>query len=651
MENRPPFLLFLLLFVALLGFLLTRHYGESWDELKFYKYADLSLQAYTTWPTSGAVPEFGNTYDNYGPAYVMLVSLGARALGHLLPWELSDLRHLLYFFTFLAGVWAFHALAQRWLSLPAALGATCLFVSQPLFWGHAFISPKDIPFLSFFLLSLLFGLRLFDRPRPLLPPGLSPRSKRLLLVLTTLWLASVIGLFLGVGLIHAWLEDAVRAAAAGTPNLIARMASDLHKVAPEVYVQRYFTLFIQTRAIFFYLFTCLLGYLYRRLAPAAFHSLIAILFPALFLGIAVSIRILGPLAGLLIALYGLRRQGAKAVPILLIYTFFTLAVTYATWPYLWPDPLGHLIESLRVMSQYPWPGEVLFDGVQYASTDIPRSYLPVLLGIQLTEPVWALFIAGLAATGWGLVKRRGYVELLALTLFWFILPLSGFIVTRTPLYDNFRQVFFILPPVFLIAGVVFEGLPSPFGRGAGGEDLPSPSGRGAGGEGLPSPSGRGVRGEGHLPSPLGRGVRGEGIQHIWQIVLIVLAALPGLVGIYRLHPYEYIYYNSFVGGEQGAFRRFELDYWGVSYREAAAWLNENAPPQANVWVEGPAHLLHMYLRDDLNLYSTYEAERAEHYDFVVATSRYDLDLTSYPTAPIVHVIARSGAILTVVKQP
>lgn len=585
-----------LLFLALVGILLTRHYGESWDELKFYKYADLSLQAYATWPAGGQVPEFGNTYDNYGPAYVMLVSLAARALSLLLPWELSDLRHLLYFFTFLAGIWTFYALARRWLSSLAALGATALFATQPLLWGHAFISPKDIPFLSFFLLSLLFGLRLCDRHRPLLPPELSPRSRRLLLVLTTLWLASVIGLFLGVGLVHAWLEAAVRAAAGGAPNLISHLASDLHKVAPEVYIQRYFTLFIRARAVFFYLSTCVLVYLYSRLSPTTLSTLLAILFPALLLGVATSIRILGPLAGLLVTFYALRTMGKQAVPTLLIYAFFSLAAMYATWPYLWPNPIGHLLESLRVMSQYPWPGQVLFDGTQYASTDIPPAYLPMLLGIQLTEPVWGLFIAGLTVAIIGLVKKREGVELPMLTLIWFILPLAGFIVTRTPLYDNFRQVFFILPPVFLMAGVVFEKVK-------------------------------------------------------WRIWLIALAVLPGLVGIVRLHPYEYIYYNSFVGGERGAFRRFELDYWGISYREAAAWLNENAPPGANVWVEGPAHLLHMYLRQDLNLYSAYEAERAERYDFVVATSRYDLDLIAYPQAPIVYRIERDGAVLTVIKQP
>ncbi len=594
MRNSRKWLI--LLALAILGLLLTPHYGESWDELKFYKYADLSLQAYTTWPTTGAVPEFGNTYDNYGPAYVMLVALGARALQFALPWSASDLRHLLYFFTFLAGAWAFYALAKRWLSQAAALGATVLFATQPLFWGHAFISPKDIPFLSLFLLSLLFGLRLFDQPRPLSLNGLAPRPRRLLLVLTALWLASVIGLFLGVDLFHAWLDGMVRAAAAGTPNLISRIASDLHKVAPEVYVQRYFTLFIQARALLFYLFTCLLIYIYYRLAPTTLRSLLSILLPAAFLGIATSIRILGPLAGLLITLHAIRNTGKKSIPFLLIYAFFALAAMYATWPYLWPDPIGHLIESVQVMSQYPWPGQVLFDGVQYASTDIPRSYLPVLLGIQLTEPVWVLFVAGLAVAGWGLVKKREHVELLALTVIWFALPLAGFILSRTPLYDNFRQVFFILPPVFLMAGVVFEKVK-------------------------------------------------------WRVWLVALVVLPGVVGVLRLHPYEYIYYNTFIGGEKGAFRRFELDYWGTSYREAAGWLNEIAPPEANVWVDGPAHLLDMYLREDLNLYSTYEVERAGHYEYVVATTRYDLDLTSYPDAEVAYRVERGGGLLAVIKQP
>jgi hypothetical protein len=40
------------------------------------------------------------------------------------------------------------------------------------------------------------------------------------------------------------------------------------------------------------------------------------------------------------------------------------------------------------------------------------------------------------------------------------------------------------------------------------------------------------------------------------------------VTLARLHPYEYLYYNSFVGGLEGASRRYDLDYWFSSMPEA-----------------------------------------------------------------------------------
>ena len=101
----------------------------------------------------------------------------------------------------------------------------------------------------------------------------------------------------------------------------------------------------------------------------------------------------------------------------------------------------------------------------------------------------------------------------------------------------------------------------------------------------------------------------------------------------------------------GAQGRFELDYWGTSYREAAEYVNKIAPANSVIWVEGPSHLFELYAREDLKIYSDHEAERADHYDYVVATTRYNLDQTSYPDAKIIYKITRGDAILTVIKQP
>ena len=591
-RKQTTFLVFLLL--AILGALIVRHYGESWDEFKFYKYADTALSAYTSWPRDGAVPIFGNTYDNYGPAYVMFVALAAR------PFEIifstTDARHYIYFLTFLAGIWAFYELSKRLLAQPAALFATLLFATQPLIIGHAFISPKDIPFLTFFLLSFLFGLRLFDSLEPLPPIKLSSRARWVLLSLSALWLVTVTGLFLTTYVFHTLLTRLVQAAQAGETNIISIIASDIHKVEPEVYIQRYFLFFLWGRSVLFLFSTGLLVYFYNKYIPATSRLLRSILFPAILLGLATNIRILGPFAALFVTYYAFRTKGRQAILPLALYAVIALIVVYLTWPYLWLNPLGYFVESLRVMSQYPWPGRVLFNGAEYSSTGLPYSYLPVLLGMQLTEPVWILFAPGLAVAVYQWREKRA---LIALTVIWFIIPLIGFIVTHSPLYDNFRQIFFILPPVFMVAGVVIEKIKSTQ----------------------------------------------------WKIALVVLCLLPGVVDAIRLHPYEYIYYNRFVGGVSGVARKFELDYWGTSYREAADWLNTNAPDEAYVWVDGPAHLLGPYLRDDIQMYSGYEADSFDHIDYVVSTSRYNLDLTSYPDAKVVHVIERDGAVLTVIKQP
>ena len=599
-SGSSKYIIFILLAIGLLvGIFTTRQYGESWDELQFFKYADRALEAYSTWPGTGSITLTGNTYDNYGPAYVMLVALGARMLGLLVPWITSDLRHLLYFITYLLGIWALYELCERWLSRNASLGAALLFATQPLFWGHAFISPKDIPFLTFFLLSLLLGLRMVDSIKPVSFEAVAPRTKWTLLSLTLFWLVVVFGLLAATNLVHAWINDLVQAAAAGQANIISSIASDIHKVQPEVYTQKYFVFFLKARAAFFVFSTLILILLWRKL-PSVFHFLLSIAPAAILLGVTTSIRVLGPFAGLMVIGYALWKWGRKALPVLFAYGVVALIAMYLTWPYLWPDPVGHFVESVRVMAEYPWRGQVLFNGVMYTSTDIPRSYLPVLLGAQLTEPVWFLFTAGLAVVVYGSIKRQEKdLVLLILTLVWFILPLAGFVISRSALYDNFRQVFFILPPVFMLAGVAFEKIKQP----------------------------------------------------IWQAALIGLLLLPGIGDGVNLHPYEYIYYNRFIGGVQGAYRKYELDYWGTSYREAADYLNKVAPSNASMWVEGPVHILQLYARPDLKIYSTYEAARAEHYDFVVSTTRYNLDLQTYPEARVIHTIERDGSLLTVIKEP
>ena len=234
------------------------------------------------------------------------------------------------------------------------------------------------------------------------------------------------------------------------------------KVPPEIYIEKFFVLFLQIRTIYFLIATAVLIWLYQRNLPAALRVLGIILPAGIVLGLTVSIRIFGPLAGVLVAGYILWKSGRKAWLIIAIYALIAIMAMYLTWPYLWPDPIGHFFETVQIMAQHPWPGTVLFNGATYPANDLPASYMPVLLAIQLTEPVWILFSIGLAVAIFGSVKKRmDSRELLALTLVWFILPLVTFMVLRPTLYDNFRQSFFILPPIFFMAGLAFDQIRKP----------------------------------------------------------------------------------------------------------------------------------------------------------------------------------------------
>jgi len=589
MKQHLPIIL-LIIINLIIGVITFSQYGESWDVNSMRHYADSSLSLYRGLIYDENVsPNFIQdelALGNYGPAYMMAVN----GIDRLDSSPSNLLQHLVYFFTFLIGLVAFYILCQRWMSANAAFGATLLFLTQPVFWGHAFINPKDIPFLTFFLLTLLLGFRIADTLQPI------SLNKGGFAASLAFWLIPFLIIFFGSGLILAWIEDSIRAAAAGGTSIWSFIASDITTAPPELYIEKYSDLYLELSFFYPILSTVVLLVIFYFISRPIFSALIPAVLAGIVLGFTVAIRNLGLFAGLIVAGYILWKHRDKAWMHLLFYGVVAVASVYLFWPYLWTDPFARLIESVTVMSRYPWAGSVLFNGTNYAAADLPSSYLLTLLGIQLTEPVWVLFIAGLTVAIVGLREKR---SLVLLTAIWFILPLIGFIIARTVLYDNFRQILFILPPVFIMAGIAFDQIKRPAIQG----------------------------------------------------IVIALCALPGVIGIINLHPYEYIYYNTFVGGVNGAAERFEMDYWGTSFREAAGFVNDVARANADIWIEGPTQSFSIYAREDLHIFSSHEATRAEHYDYVVATTRYSLDRLTYPEAKIVYRITRGDAVLAVVKQP
>ena len=274
-----------------------------------------------------------------------------------------------------------------------------------------------------------------------------------------------------------------------------------------------------------------------------------------------------------------RRRHAEAVELgalignlaacLALCLAITWLVMLAAWPWAQLHPLTRPFEAMRIARNFAWSARVLFEGRMIPADKLPLRYLPVWFAITLPE---TYFVAVLTALGMviyaaiGRCKRRGMLagpvaqralrehaaafldriaggELLrpvigGVMLATFIgVPLDAIFITRPVLYDAQRHALFLLPPMAAAAGWTLSEAFS----------------------------------AGRLP----RGFRGACAAALIGIALSVC------VDIVQLHPYEYVYFNRLSGGLAGQYRKFETDYWSISYREGLEWvLKELAPPDA-----------------------------------------------------------------------
>ena len=259
----------------------------------------------------------------------------------------------------------------------------------------------------------------------------------------------------------------------------------------------------------------------------------------LFAGAALGLRSLGLLLfiylALAIVLYLPWRDGARTCAHLALRsalrTFPALALAYTVmilaWPWAALSPLNP-IRGLLAFSEFHYGIRTIFAGQTYQMADVPRLYVPgyVLIRVPL------IMLAGASLAVISLLVRpfeRGGeqrwldIAIISLTV---IVPLASEVVFHGPAFDGMRHFLFVLPPIATLAGVGFSQL-------------------------LDALDTQRLR--------LASGVTVASISacFLWEGALLV-----------RLHPYESLSYNALVGGLEGAFRRYSMDYWFNSMPEA-----------------------------------------------------------------------------------
>jgi hypothetical protein len=241
-------------------------------------------------------------------------------------------------------------------------------------------------------------------------------------------------------------------------------------------------------------------------------------------------RALAPLAQL--AFRGLV-TGAIAYGVMLLF-----------WPAAQADPLGAPMRALRFTTNFDEGVEVLFDGRQIKSTNLPWYYVMRWFAVTLPEFYLLGLVAGLAGvatraprswSGWVADDARRLLEVMVLVIA-VAFPFAYTAASAPATYDGVRHFLFVIPPMAILAGVGVSRLTSWVGR----RDL--------------------------------------------KVAMMVLLAGCMAVTVYdmwQLHPYQYVYFNRLVaGGLPGASKLFDTDYWGASYKEGVQWLVKNYEPPA-----------------------------------------------------------------------
>jgi hypothetical protein len=669
-DIKKNYLLIILILINLLiGIIVASDYGESWDENNMRSYAELTIKAYQYFFQPEKMDTYYETLDDrkyYGPAYLMVGNAFVDFVNTQMQINRDSLYHFYNFLTFQLGVFFFYLLNRRFFSSVVAFVNTLIFNFQPVLFGHSFINAKDIAIMVFFMGAVEVGLRLVDAIPPLenkpteskllkelsWKPDISvvmkaiTSEKKLILfsiiIICLLVALSSFGVFRNLIAIFFNIADNTPNSFLG--NLFNKLAQNRVSIPLESYIQKG-TIFVN-RANLLIIGLIAMNILIRffsKVFKQQFESVINSSrkakrenwgrFRSLFnseksfylsirqvtnafwetsriwqlwlaaglLGIISSIRLNGPYVGILVSLLLIMKNRKKALQVIILYGVISIIVMYVFWPYLWSAPIAKFYEAISYMANFPWNETVLFEGARYKANFIPTNYLPKLMLAQFTETTIFLVLLGILIAAKQMFNKQINYLAWYLLIFWSLLPLSITIFSHMRIYDNFRHIFFLIPPLFIFGGFSIDFFYQ------------------------------------KLKKPL-------------FIILVIALVFPGIYSNFKMHPYEYVYYNSTIGGLDGAIDKYELDYLGTSLKEATEFVNQIAPYGSTVYIYAPLHLVSTYARADLILTNSMKEKVPNTTGFTVNLNRFYWSNKIFPDDKDLFYIKRGNAVFAIVRE-
>jgi len=228
------------------------------------------------------------------------------------------------------------------------------------------------------------------------------------------------------------------------------------------------------------------------------------------------------------------------------YVAGTVVTTILFFPILWDGVVPQFIAYMRA-SLNPVGVPTYYFGRYYTSPNIPWHYIPVLIAITSMLSVVLLCVAGLVWFGYSRVhhpwigdRRQTLAGVMGLTV---IGSLSAALLLHARTYDGWRHMYYIYPSMIGLAVYAVHELNLLAKR------------------------------------------RGGRVRILWCIVVagIIIDCVSSVGFMVRNHPHEYVYFNPLAGGYTRAKQNFDLDYWGISYKQLLEHLL-TLPTPARVYI-------------------------------------------------------------------
>jgi hypothetical protein len=331
------------------------------------------------------------------------------------------------------------------------------------------------------------------------------------------------------------------------------------------------------------------------------------------------IFLLGPIFGIT---YAIRLVGLSLFPIYFLYSLISqnfslkksrqvllemsgiLSISFIIlmplWPALrnnFPQNISYLFENATNFGH--WDHTNLFQGKFLTKDQRPTEYLPIW--ILITTPL--VVLVPFFCSPYILYISKHSRKILVLMYLALGINFSAYFLTKPLVYNGIRHFLYLLPPIVFISYIssveIFKL----------------------------------VINKSKLLSRI--------------LILVYLIGILSLIQFFvNFHPYQYIYFNEIIGGTRGASGKFDLDYWGATYKEATEWLRDNTSVTSGlpkVYACNVGYVVQYYNHGKIEV-----VRKESEADYIICDS--DNDRQHNWTFPVVHEVKRNGITLNLIRK-